>query len=97
MQQLKQKMFKYLAVICGTVFLGWQQAGLLASVAALIRGPADGLHETARRVGMAALHTQREVGSTKPIWHVLILLKTWQLGEVMTSLESGTPTIASPG
>lgn len=27
MQQLKQKMFKYLAVICGTVFLGWQQAG----------------------------------------------------------------------
>lgn len=38
MQQLKQKMFKYLAVVCGTVFLGWQQAGLLASVAfALIR------------------------------------------------------------
>ena len=64
-------MFKYLAVVCGTVFLGWQQAGLLASVAfALIREK--------RQTGSAKLQgglawwlfTPRGVGSTKPIWHV---------------------------
>lgn len=71
MQQLKQKMFKYLAVICGTVFLGWQQAGLLASVAfALIREKRQ-TGSTKLQGGLAwRLFTPREVGSTKPIWHV---------------------------
>lgn len=70
MQQLKKK-FKYLAVVCGAVFLGWQGVGLLVCVAfALIRekrqtGPAK------QQGGLAwQLFTPRGVGSTKPIWHI---------------------------
>lgn len=95
-QSLK-KTFKYLAVVCCAVFLGWQQVGLLAGVAlALIREKRQtGLCETARRVGMAALHTQRSWLNKSP-FGTFNPAENLAVGEV-TSLESITPTIASPG
>ena len=71
MQQLKQKMFKYLAFVCGTVFLGWQHAGLLASGAFTLIREKRQTGSAKLQGGLARwLFTPRGVGSTKPIWHV---------------------------
>lgn len=64
-----EEMYKYLAVVCCSVLLGWQQVALLA---------ADRSCETVQRVGMAALHTQRSWLNKAHLAH-LILLKAWHL------------------
>lgn len=84
-----EKMFKYLAVVRCAVFLGWQQAGLLAGVAfALIRER----QQTGWHGGSShpeELAQQSPFGTFNPAENLAV-------GEV-TSLESITSTIASTG
>lgn len=66
-----KEMYKYLAVVCCSILLRWQQVGLLAGVAFALIKEKQQTGPTKQCSGLAwQLFIPRGVGSTKPIWHI---------------------------